>query len=135
MQSPWKKPPPGGFCLPGMVHSNSQHYRHTQRVLKEVHTMSQHTGIAANIALGFGAIIALLLVLLGFAHTNVERLSTANGWDRYTLKVLLETRQISTSVPQLQSATRGSMLTGNDTLPTGIHAEETIHSIAVQQLC
>ena len=86
--------------------------------------MFKHTGIAANIALGFGAIIALLLFLLSFAYMNFERLSSANGWDRHTLKVLLETRQIATSILQIQSATRGYMLTGNDTLPAGIPAED-----------
>lgn len=71
--------------------------------------MFKHTGIAAKIALGFGAIIALLLFLLTLSYRNFERLSSAAQWDRHTLKVLLETRQIATSVLQVQSATRGFM--------------------------
>ena len=88
--------------------------------------MFKHTGIAANLALGIAAIIALLLFLLSFAYFNFDRLSAANSWDRHTLKVLLETRQISTSILQIQSATRGYMLTGNDALPAAIPAEEMI---------
>ncbi|QYF93936.1 CHASE3 domain-containing protein [Massilia sp. PAMC28688] len=86
--------------------------------------MLKNLGIGHKIALAFGTIIALLLLLLSLAYASFQQLSEANSWDRHTLKVLLETQEIATSVLQIQSATRGFMLTGNEAVAQPIPAEE-----------
>ena len=72
--------------------------------------------IRNKLASGFGAIVLLILVLLALAYQNFTRLAQANAWDRHTLEVLLETNSIATSVLQIQSSTRGFMLTGSETV-------------------
>jgi methyl-accepting chemotaxis protein WspA len=87
--------------------------------------MFQHLRIKSKITIGLGAIAAIFLLLLALAYNNFSRLSTANEWDRHTLEVLLETNHITTSMLQVQSATRGFMLTGNESLVVPIEKEET----------
>ena len=79
--------------------------------------------IKNKLTIGFGAIVAIILFLLTLAYNNFARLSQANAWDRHTLEVLLETNHVATSVLQVQSATRGYLLTGNETLIAPIHNE------------
>ncbi|GGE67920.1 methyl-accepting chemotaxis protein [Massilia psychrophila] len=86
--------------------------------------MFQHLRIKSKITLGLGAIVAIFLLLLALAYNNLSRLSTANEWDRHTLEVLLETNHISTSTLQIQAATRGFMLTGNELIIVPIQEEE-----------
>jgi methyl-accepting chemotaxis protein WspA len=82
--------------------------------------------IRAKLALGFGLIVAIVLVLQVLGYRNVERLAQANEWDRHTLEVLLETEKIATSVLQIQSSTRGFMLTGNETVVGPMAQEENL---------
>jgi methyl-accepting chemotaxis protein WspA len=79
--------------------------------------------IKHKLTIGFGAIVAIILVLLILAYNNFARLSQANQWDRHTLEVLLETNHIATSVLQVQTATRGYLLTGNEALVAPIRSE------------
>jgi methyl-accepting chemotaxis protein WspA len=85
--------------------------------------MLQNLSIKTKLTMGFGAIVAIILFLLILAYNNFARLSEANAWDRHTLEVLLETNHIATSVLQVQSATRGYLLTGNDNLVAPIRSE------------
>jgi methyl-accepting chemotaxis protein WspA len=80
--------------------------------------------IKTKLAGGFGAIVALLLLLLVLSYNNFNRLSDANAWDRHTLEVLLEADQIANAVLQIQNSTRGFMLTGNENLTAIIPTEE-----------
>ena len=86
--------------------------------------MFKNLRIKSKITLGLGAIGAIFLLLLALAYNNFSRLSTANDWDRHTLEVLLETNHISTSMLQIQTATRGFMLTGNESIVVPIQKEE-----------
>ena len=74
--------------------------------------MFSHFSIKHKLFAGFGAILAIFLILLGMAYNNFHRLSDASDWDRHTLEVLNETNQITTSLLQIQTSTRGFMLTG-----------------------
>jgi methyl-accepting chemotaxis protein WspA len=85
--------------------------------------MFHNLSIRNKLILGFGAIVAIILSLLIFANDQFARLQTANRWDRHTLEVLLETNHVASSVLQVQSATRGYILTGNETLVTPVQAE------------
>jgi methyl-accepting chemotaxis protein WspA len=80
--------------------------------------------IKTKLAGGFGAIVALLLLLLVLSYNNFRRLSDANAWDRHTLEVLFEADQIANAVLQIQNSTRGFMLTGNESLTADIPREE-----------
>jgi len=85
--------------------------------------MLRNLSIKKKLTVGFGAIVAILLLLLTLAYNNFARLSQANAWDRHTLEVLLETNHVATSVLQVQSATRGYLLTGHESLVGPIHNE------------
>ncbi|MES2758724.1 MAG: methyl-accepting chemotaxis protein [Pseudomonadota bacterium] len=86
--------------------------------------MFKDLSIKSKITAGLGAIVAIFLLLLALAYNNFSQLSQANQWDRHTLEVLLETNHITTSMLQVQSSTRGFMLTGNETLVLPIEKEE-----------
>ncbi len=86
--------------------------------------MFKNTRIAHKLALGFGTIVLLILLLLALAYGVFSRLAAANAWDRHTLEVLLETNQLATSVVQVQNATRGFMLTGNEKLVATVDPED-----------
>ena len=84
-----------------------------------------HLSIKNKLYLGFGAIVSIVLVLLLLAYNNFTRLQEASEWDRHTLEVLLEANKITTSVLQIQTATRGFMMTGHESLVAPIEKEET----------
>jgi methyl-accepting chemotaxis protein WspA len=86
--------------------------------------MFKDLSIKSKITTGLGAIVALFLLLLAFAYNNFSKLAQANEWDRHTLEVLLETNHITTSMLQIQSSTRGFMLTGSESLVLPIEKEE-----------
>ena len=88
--------------------------------------MFKHIRIAHKLALGFGTIVVVILLLLAMAFNVFARLAAANAWDRHTLEVLLETNQLATSVVQVQNATRGFMLTGNEGLVATVDPEDRL---------
>lgn len=85
--------------------------------------MLSNLSLKSKLSIGFGAIIAIILLLLGFAYNNFSRLQVARDWDRHTLEVLLETNNVATSLLQVQTSVRGYLLTGNDGLLASIEAE------------
>jgi methyl-accepting chemotaxis protein WspA len=85
--------------------------------------MFHNLSIRNKLVAGFGAIVAIILCLLILAYNNFARLSAANLWNRHTLEVLRELDTIATSVLQIQSSTRGYLLTGNENLVTPIRNE------------
>ncbi|KGF79688.1 chemotaxis protein [Massilia sp. JS1662] len=85
--------------------------------------MFYNLSIRNKLVAGFGAIVAIILCLLILAYNNFARLSEANLWNRHTLEVLRELDTIATSVLQIQSSTRGYLLTGNENLVTPIRNE------------
>jgi len=85
--------------------------------------MFHNLSIRNKLVAGFGAIVAIILCLLILAYNNFARLSEANLWNRHTLEVLRELDTIATSVLQIQSSTRGYLLTGNESLVTPIRNE------------
>ncbi|HEX7986245.1 MAG TPA: CHASE3 domain-containing protein, partial [Duganella sp.] len=88
--------------------------------------MLKDLSIKTKLGAGFAAIVAIILVLLTLAYTNFSKLSAANAWDRHTLQVLLEANRIETALVQIQTSTRGFMLTGEESLTAPIAAEEAL---------
>ena len=86
--------------------------------------MFKNISIARKLALGLGSMAAIILVLLAMGYGAFARLDQASAWDRHTLEVLLETNQMATSIVQVQNATRGFMLTGNEPLAASIELED-----------
>jgi methyl-accepting chemotaxis protein WspA len=86
----------------------------------------RNLSIKNKLTIGFGAIVAIILSLLILAYNNFLRLSEANRWDHHTLEVLLEINHVATSVLQVQSSTRGYLLTGNDTLAAPVAKEHEL---------
>jgi methyl-accepting chemotaxis protein WspA len=85
--------------------------------------MFHDLSIRTRLSIGFGAIVAIILALLTVAYNNFAELEKANRWDQHTLEVLLETNHVAASMLQVQSSTRGFLLTGNDTLIEPIRRE------------
>jgi methyl-accepting chemotaxis protein WspA len=85
--------------------------------------MFSNLSIKTKLSIGFGAIVGIILLLLGFAYNNFSRLSAARDWDRHTLQVLLETNNVATSMLQVQTSVRGYLLTGNEALLASIEGE------------
>ncbi|MBV7539032.1 CHASE3 domain-containing protein [Duganella sp. sic0402] len=88
--------------------------------------MLKDLSIKKKLASGFGAIVAIIVILLAMAYTNFTRLSAASGWDMHTMQVLLEANQIETAIVQIQSSTRGYLLTGDASAAQRIRAEEAV---------
>lgn len=85
--------------------------------------MLTNLSIKNKLAYGLGAIVVLILFLLGIAYTNFSRLSEANRLDRHTLEVLLESSHITTAVLQVQASSRGFLLTGKEALVATVNTE------------
>ncbi|MYM89258.1 HAMP domain-containing protein [Rugamonas sp. FT82W] len=89
--------------------------------------MLKNVRIKSKLAIGFGAVVATILVLLAMAYLNFSKLSDARQWDRHTLEVLHEADRTSIAVLELQSAERGYVLSGDDKLlASGAEAEATL---------
>ena len=86
--------------------------------------MLTNLSIKSKLFAGFGAVLTIILVLLLLAYSNFNKLSVASEWDRHTLEVLAETNQITISVLQIQTSTRGFMLTGDESLVGPIDKEQ-----------
>ena len=86
--------------------------------------MLKDLGIKTKLAIGFGAIVLIILILLTLAYTNFSKLSQSRAWDRHTLQVLLEANRVETALVQIQTSTRGFMLTGEESVTAVIPAEE-----------
>jgi methyl-accepting chemotaxis protein WspA len=93
--------------------------------------MLSNLRLKSKLSIGFGAIVAIILLLLGFAYNNFSRLQEARDWDRHTLEVLLETNKVASSMLQVQTSVRGYLLTGNDGLLASIENE---HAFARRHL-
>ena len=85
--------------------------------------MFRNLSIKTRLSIGFGVIVAMILMVLALAYNNFAKLSEADHWNRHTLEVLLETRHVATDVLQVQSSTRGYLMTGSDTLLAPIHGD------------
>lgn len=76
--------------------------------------MFKDLSIKNKLYLGFGSIVAIILILLAVAYNSFSRLSEANRWDRHTMEVLIEIDKIHNSILQIQVEARGYILSGNE---------------------
>ncbi|GAB3444489.1 methyl-accepting chemotaxis protein [Massilia solisilvae] len=85
--------------------------------------MPKNLSIKNKLTFGLGAMVASILFLLALALHNFRSLSEADDWNRHTLEVLLEANHVATSVLQVQTSTRGFLLTSDESLVEPITAE------------
>jgi len=68
--------------------------------------------LSRKLVRSFGALLLVLLGLLGFALYNFHRLSRADGWRSHTYLVLLESQRTKEALFQMDAGVRGYVLTG-----------------------
>ena len=73
-----------------------------------------NVGVGTRLYLGFGLIVAILLVLLTVAYNNFSKLNRANGWNVHTYEVLGTTQDVLESLINMETGQRGYALTGAD---------------------
>jgi len=86
--------------------------------------MLKNLSIKKKLGAGFGAVVILIVALLSLAYANFSRLSAASRWNLHTQQVLLEISQMETALLQVQSATRGYLLSGDDDIAKPVAEEE-----------
>ncbi len=70
--------------------------------------------IGTRLYLGYGAIVALLVVLVGMAYTNFNKLSRANDINIHTYQVTEEVNAALVALINIETGQRGFALTGNE---------------------
>jgi methyl-accepting chemotaxis protein len=70
--------------------------------------------IGTRLYLGFGAVVALLVLLVSLSYVNFSRLGNANDMNIHTYKVLGEVDAALTSLVNMETGQRGFALTGKD---------------------
>ena len=70
--------------------------------------------IGTRLYLAFGAVVALLAILVASAQTNLSRLGEANGLNIHTYEVLAEASSLLESLINIETGQRGFALTGKD---------------------
>jgi len=79
--------------------------------------------------LGFGSIVAIVLILIAIAYSNFASLNEANGWDKHTMQVLTEIDRVNNGILRTQVEVRGYLLTGNE----AVLSTEREHAVAATQ--
>jgi methyl-accepting chemotaxis protein WspA len=85
--------------------------------------MLKDLSIKKKLYFGFGAILAIITLLLLAAYYNFSRLSEANAWDRHTMDVLLSIDRVSNDILDVQAESRGYYLTGDPARAARIKGE------------
>ncbi|WP_151637062.1 methyl-accepting chemotaxis protein [Noviherbaspirillum aerium] len=96
--------------------------------------MFKDLSIQKKLYAGFGAIVALLLVLLLTAFYHFNQLTMANGWDRHTLQLLLRSNGLEAEIRDVQAQFRGYVLTGSEKLLQTMGESETSMREHLRQL-
>lgn len=76
--------------------------------------MFKNMSIKNKLYLGFGGMVATILILLTLAYTNFIRLSEANDLNIHTMEVMLEAGMVANAITQIQAEGRAYILTGNE---------------------
>lgn len=85
--------------------------------------MLHNLRIKTKLTLGLSAMVGSIIVMLALAYHNFKSVADADAWNRHSLEVLLEANHVTTGVLQVQSATRGFLLTGEEGLVAPIEPE------------
>ena len=72
--------------------------------------------ITQKIAAGFGLIIIVVAILVGFTWKSLHATKDSSSWNNHTHEVLGDLQEVSLSLAYIQTGMRGFLLTGNDNL-------------------
>ncbi|ELX13398.1 methyl-accepting chemotaxis sensory transducer [Janthinobacterium sp. HH01] len=75
--------------------------------------MFKDLSIKKKLYMSFGAILAIILLLLSIAYSKFTSLAEANGWDRHTMEVIKSIDKMRNDLLQVQVEARGYYLTGD----------------------
>ncbi|MQA42429.1 methyl-accepting chemotaxis protein [Rugamonas aquatica] len=75
--------------------------------------MFKDLSIKKKLYMSFGAILAIILLLLSIAYNKFNSLSEANGWDRHTMEVIQAIDSLRNNLLEVQVEARGYYLTGS----------------------
>jgi methyl-accepting chemotaxis protein WspA len=96
--------------------------------------MFKDLSIKKKLYLSFGAILAIILVLLTIAYNRFNSLSEANEWDRHTMEVIQSIDGLRNDLLQVQVEARGYYLTGAPVRLERTHKELTDLPGAIHRL-
>ncbi|CDG84516.1 methyl-accepting chemotaxis protein [Janthinobacterium agaricidamnosum] len=96
--------------------------------------MFKDVSIKNKLYLGFGSIVAIILILLAMAYNNFTRLSDANNWDRHTMEVMIEIDKVRNTILQIQVETRGFIISGNEMSLTPERDDQALLRTHLQRL-
>ena len=77
--------------------------------------MFSNMKVATRLALGFGSVLIVLLMLVSTAYYNFGQLTEANRWNVHTYEVMSESDAILSSLVNTETGERGFALAGDDT--------------------
>jgi len=70
--------------------------------------------VGKKLYLGFGLVVAILLVLSAVSYRSLAGIAEANGWDKHTYEVLSEGDAILSGLVNIETGERGFILAGDD---------------------
>ncbi|AVS62982.1 chemotaxis protein [Paracidovorax avenae] len=76
--------------------------------------MFKNLKVATRLYLGFGTILAILLILTSTAYINFGALTEANRWNVHTYEVMSEMDNVLDALVNVETGERGFALTGED---------------------
>ena len=76
--------------------------------------MLNNMSIKARLSAGFGAILALIVVVLGIAFVNFEKTVESNGWTIHTYEVMGEADGMLLSLVNVETGERGFLVGARD---------------------
>ncbi len=76
--------------------------------------MLQDIGIGKKLYLAFGAMIAILLLVVGTSYLSFEKLAEANRWDKHTYEVIRAVDGVMKGLVDMETGLRGYALTGDE---------------------
>ncbi len=96
--------------------------------------MYKDLSIKQKLYLSFGAILAIILVLLSIAYNRFDSLSDANRLDRHTMEVIQSIDQLRNDMVQVQVEARGYYLTGDPARAERTHKELADIPVSLQAM-
>jgi methyl-accepting chemotaxis protein len=70
--------------------------------------------IGKKLYLSFGALIAILLVVVGISYSSFDKLSEANRWDKHTYEVIVAVDSALKGLVDMETGLRGFAITGDE---------------------
>jgi methyl-accepting chemotaxis protein len=89
--------------------------------------------IGKKLYLAFGALIAILLLVVGVSYSSFDKLSEANRWDKHTYEVIVSVDAALKGLVDMETGLRGFALTGDEKFLEPFHAGKTAFSRSFSQ--